>query len=323
VIEINFCSEQKQTASVSLPDASISITVGWFTLRRSGMALLSSFNEDRPVTYFRGYPIYCATILTISYAVGVLATFFAQALGAWDTIVSLLAFEYPHSILSGQIWQIFTYSFVDVPNFFSIIGLLFLYVSAVEIEKYIGKARFLTLYGVIVLIPVVSLSAVGMIINASMPFYGQTQVMIGLFIAFCTLYPGVQWGGFLTAKWVAIASLVLSSAIDLSSSSPFRWISLGELWLISGFSFGYIRFLQRGGQLPSFHLPLRRRPKLRVVQKPKSRSRPSAAAPDGNETVEIDHLLDKISKHGLNSLTSQERAALERARAKLLEKDQR
>ena len=287
------------------------------------MALLSSFNEDRPVTYFRGYPIYCATILTISYAVGVLATFFAQALGAWDTIVSLLAFEYPHSILSGQIWQIFTYSFVDVPNFFSIIGLLFLYVSAVEIEKYIGKARFLTLYGVIVLIPVVSLSAVGMITNSSMPFYGQTQVMIGLFIAFCTLYPGVQWGGFLTAKWVAIASLVLSSAIDLSSSSPFRWISLGELWLISGFSFGYIRFLQRGGQLPSFHLPLRRRPKLRVVQKPKSRSRPSATAPGGNETVEIDHLLDKISKHGLNSLTSQERAALERARAKLLEKDQR
>jgi hypothetical protein len=35
----------------------------------------------------------------------------------------------------------------------------------------------------------------------------------------------------------------------------------------------------------------------------------------------MDQLLDKISKHGLNSLTSQERAALERARAKLLEKD--
>ena len=320
MIEINFCSEQKQTASVSLPDASISITVCWFTLRRSGMALLSSFNEDRPVTYFRGYPIYCATILTISYAVGVLATFFAQALGAWDTIVSLLAFEYPHSILSGQIWQIFTYSFVDVPNFFSIIGLLFLYVSAVEIEKYIGKARFLTLYGVIVLIPVVSLSAVGMIINASMPFYGQTQVMIGLFIAFCTLYPGVQWGGFLTAKWVAIASLALSSVIDLSSSD---WISLGELWLISGFAFGYIRFLQRGGELPSFRLPLRRRPKLRVVPKPKSRSHPPSIETVGSETAEIDPLLDKIAKHGLNSLTSQERADLERARAKLLEKDRR
>ena len=282
------------------------------------MALLSSFNEDRPVTYFRGHPIYCATILTVAYAMGVLATFLAKALGSLDALISLLAFDTAHSILGGQIWQIFTYSFVDLPSFFTIVGLLFLYVSAVEIEKYIGKARFLTLYGIIVLIPVVSLSVLAIFVNFPLRFLGQTQIMIGLFIAFCTLYPGVQWGGFLTAKWVAIASLVLSSAIDLSSSD---WISLGELWLISGFSFGYIRFLQRGGQLPSFHLPLRRRPKLRVVQKPKSRARPSVAEVTGNETSEIDPLLDKIAKHGLSSLSSQERAALERARAKLLEKD--
>lgn len=283
------------------------------------MALLSSFNEDRPVTYFRGYPIYYATILTMAYAVGVLGTFLAKAFGGWEAIVLLLAFDSSRSILGGQIWQTVTYSFIDVPSFFTIIGLLFLYVSAVEIEKYIGKARFLTLYAVIILIPVVTLTALGLITSSPILYFGQTQVMIGLFIAFCTLYPGVQWGGFLTAKWVAIASLVLSSAVDLSSSA---WVSLGELWLISGFSFGYIRFLQRGGELPSFRLPLlRRRPKLRVVQKPKSRPRPAVieAADTGN--VEMDQLLDKISKHGLNSLTPQERAALERAREKLLEKD--
>jgi hypothetical protein len=254
----------------------------------------------------------------MAYAVGVLTTFLAKAFGAWDAIVMLLAFDSARSILGGQIWQILTYSFIDTPSFFTIIGLLFLYVSAVEIEKYIGKARFLTLYGVIILIPVVSLTALGLMTSSPILYFGQTQVMIGLFIAFCTLYPGVQWGGFLTAKWVAIGSLVLSSAVDLSSSA---WVSLGELWLISGFAFGYVRFLQRGGELPSFRLSLRRRPKLRVVQKPKSRPRPAVieAADTGN--VEMDQLLDKISKHGLNSLTSQERAALERAREKLLEKD--
>jgi hypothetical protein len=282
------------------------------------MALLSSFNEDRPVTYFRGYPIYCATILTLTYAVGVLATFLAKAFGGWDAIVLLLAFDPARSILGGQLWQIFTYSFIDIPSFFTIIGLLFLYVSAVEIEKYIGKARFLTLYGVIIFIPVVTLTALGLVTGAPILYFGQTQVMIGLFIAFCTLYPGVQWGGFLTAKWVAIGSLVLSSAVDLSSSA---WVSLGELWLISGFSFGYIRFLQRGGELPSFRIPLRRRPKLRVVQKPKSRPRPTVVESADPGNIEMDQLLDKISKHGLNSLTSQERAALERAREKLLEKD--
>ncbi|HWY91833.1 MAG TPA: rhomboid family intramembrane serine protease [Chthoniobacterales bacterium] len=282
------------------------------------MALLSSFNDDRPVTYFRGYPIYCATILTISYGIGVLATFFAKAFGSWDLIVSLLAFDSSRSILGGQIWQILTYSFVDIPSFFTLIGLIFLYVSAVEIEKYIGKRRFLILYAVIILIPVLTLTLLGLATNAPILYFGQTQVMIGLFIAFCTLYPGVQWGGFLTAKWVAIGSLVISSLVDLSSSA---WISLGELWLISGFSFGYIRFLQRGGELPSFRFPVRKRPKLRVVPKPKPRPRaPTVSANEGG-TAEIDQLLEKISKHGLGSLSAQERDALQRAREKLLQRD--
>jgi membrane associated rhomboid family serine protease len=282
------------------------------------MALLSSFNEDRPVTYFRGYPIYYATILTISYGIGVLATFLAKAFGSWDSIVSLLAFDSSRSILGGQVWQIFTYSFIDFPSFFTIIGLLFLYISAVEIEKYIGKARFLTLYGVIILIPVVTLTALGLATSAPILYFGQTQIMIGLFIAFCTLYPGVQWGGFLTAKWVAIGSLVISSLVDLSSSA---WISLGELWLISGFSFGYIRFLQRGGELPSFRFPVRKRPKLRVVPKAKPRPRAPIVTVAESGASDIDHLLEKISKHGLGSLTVQERDALQRAREKLLEKD--
>jgi len=282
------------------------------------MALLSSFNEDRPVTYFRGYPVYCATILTVTYAIGVLATFFAKAFGSWDLIVSLLAFDSNRSILGGQIWQIVTYSFIDIPSFFTIIGLIFLYVSAVEIEKYIGKRRFLTLYAVIVLIPVVTLTALGLATTTPILYFGQTQIMIGLFIAFCTLYPGVQWGGFLTAKWVAIGSLVISSLVDLSSSA---WISLGELWLISGFSFGYIRFLQRGGELPSFHFAVRKRPNLCVVPKPKPRSRAPAIPAGEGGTAEIDQLLEKISKHGLGSLTAQERDALQRAREKLLRRD--
>jgi hypothetical protein len=59
-----------------------------------------------------------------------------------------------------------------------------------------------------------------------------------------------------------------------------------------------------------------------VVQKPKSRPRPTVIESAESGTVEIDQLLDKISKQGLNSLTAQERAALERAREKLLEKDE-
>lgn len=281
------------------------------------MPLLSSFNEGRPVTYFRGHPIYYATLLTIAYSVGVVLTFLAKASGHWSLLVAMLALDSSHSILSGRLWQVVTYSFIDFPSFFTILGLLFLYISAVEVEKYIGKTRFLTLYGIILLIPVVSLTAVGMVLGYQMVYFGNTEVAIGLFIAFCTLYPGVQWFGFITAKWLAIASLALATLSDMAAGA---YISVGELWLICSFSFGYIRFLQRGGELPSFSFPsLRRRPKLRVVP----RSRPQPTRKPASEPTEIDSLLDKISQHGLSSLSPEERAALERARAKLLEKDRK
>ena len=95
------------------------------------MALISSFNEDRPVSYFRGYPIYYATLLTVAYAVGIVLTAVCQAAG-----ISLDPFIFtPHrSLFGGQIWQLVTCTFINEPGFFSIFGLLFFYVSAVGTE---------------------------------------------------------------------------------------------------------------------------------------------------------------------------------------------
>ena len=67
------------------------------------MPLLSSFNEGRPVTYFRGHPIYYATLLTIAYSVGVVLTFLAKASGHWSLLVAMLALDSSHSILSGRL----------------------------------------------------------------------------------------------------------------------------------------------------------------------------------------------------------------------------
>jgi hypothetical protein len=44
---------------------------------------------------------------------------------------------------------------------------------------------------------------------------------------------------------------------------------------------------------------------------------------DRKATESIDAILDKISKHGVGSLDARERAALEKARANLLKRDQR
>lgn len=283
------------------------------------MALISSFSENRPVSYFRGYPIYYATILTISYGLGVVLT---AIFGAAGLPLEPFVFTPERSIWGGQIWQIVTCTFVNEPGFFSIFGLLFIYLAAVEIEKYIGTVRFLTLYGMLLLLPLLTLAVWMFVSGPTAPYFGNTIVAAGFFIAFCTLYPHLQWFGVIHLKWLAVASLVLGSLVYLSQR---QWAALFLLWVICGSSFGYIRFLQHGGELPRIPNLFRRRsqPKLRVVPKSRARSSPPAVELRQSDSSELDELLEKISKHGLASLTHQERAALERAREKLLENDQK
>ena len=66
---------------------------------------------------------------------------------------------------------------------------------------------------------------------------------------------------------------------------------------------------------------------IKPRRKPRRAADPAGGGPDdsrGRDVHEsIDPLLDKISKHGLASLTNSERAVLEKARVSLLRKDRR
>jgi hypothetical protein len=66
-----------------------------------------------------------------------------------------------------------------------------------------------------------------------------------------------------------------------------------------------------------FKSRLRPKPKFHIVQRETPRR--SGVEPE-NIHESIDPVLEKISKHGINSLTASERRALDRARNKLLKK---
>jgi len=278
------------------------------------MALLSSFNEDRPVSYFRGHPIYCSTILTIAYAVGVLFTALLEGL------MTNFIFFPNTAFFHGQIWQIFLCTFVNQPSFSTLFSLFFLYVSAVEVEKYIGRARFLVLYAIFLFAPIVTLTIWMLATGQSTPYFGNFEVWAGFFVAFCTLYPNLQWFGLIPVKWLAIGAYAIWLLVLVSRQN---WLAALVFTLICAASFGYIRYLQHGGELPRIPNPFEfwRRPKFKVVARPSSFAKPSARDQQAADLSEMDLLLDKISKHGLASLTSKERDSLERARAKLLEQD--
>jgi hypothetical protein len=195
-----------------------------------------------------------------------------------------------------------------------------MYAWGVEVERHLGRARFLTLFAFILLVqPLVGL-AWWSIFGVPVSLSGSYEVVAALLIAFAAIYPNIEYFGWIPLKWFAFACFSIGSLMYFPARD---WVGLSVLWAACAAAFGYIHWLQRGGNLglsAKFENLLRRRPKLSVVPRdaaPARRSRRSE--PDA--THSIDAILEKISKSGMSSLTASERAMLERAREALMKKE--
>ncbi len=272
----------------------------------------SSFNDYGPITWFQRIPVYVTTIIAALLVAGMFAT---TILMSASVDFREFAFWAPR-FLRGALWQFFTYPFLAQPDFFFLFGVLFFYFAGIEVEKYLGRRRYLTLLGLLWLMPAVVGSA--WVAFAIPPQYaGAYDITAGLFIAFATLYPNIEYFGAIPLKWIAFACLFLSS---LSHLPRHDWAGLTVLWSSCAASFGYLNLIRRDVDIPEFFQNIfRRKPKLRVMPSPARNIRTKAS---GSEEVvaEIDSLLDKIAKHGLSSLTPGERQRLERASEALKKK---
>jgi membrane associated rhomboid family serine protease len=269
--------------------------------------------EQRPLGQWGRLPLYVATILTGAYALGLVASVVLSS-----ARVSLLPFVFtPAAFLRGAIWQPLTYSFIDTPQFFTPLGLLCLYSWGLQTEQYLGRTRFLKLYVLLILVQPLVACLWWWCGRVPLPIAGNYPLLAGLLIAFATLYPNIEFMGWIPLKWFAFACFAIGSLMYFPTQD---WPGLSILWAACACAFGYIRFLQRGGsvELPAQVQALfRRRPKFSVV-----RSHPEPrVVPVSDMEDSVDPLLDKIAKSGLGSLTAKERATLEKAREALLKRE--
>jgi hypothetical protein len=128
-----------------------------------------------------------------------------------------------------------------------------------------------------------------------------------------------------SAKWTA---LIFLSVQVLSYAASHAWGQLLHSLSAATFAFGYIRLQQGLWELPRLRLP-DARPKLRVLEAvpvPVAATQSKSLHPevsldeDASALASIDPLLEKISRSGIGSLSSEERAQLEMAREALLKK---
>jgi membrane associated rhomboid family serine protease len=271
---------------------------------------VTTSDDYRPVAWIGRYPVRIITIITALYVLGMFVT---VALQTANSNFLVFAFSYP-TFISGAYWQPFTCTFIQAANFFVLFNFLFLYWSGREVETFLGRRHFIQLFLMLMLIPPLVISAWAPLAHHWI-YFGSYEVCIGMFIAFATLYPNIELFGWVTLKWLAFAGIILGSMQDLPNRN---WGNLSVLWTMCLASFLYIRFVQ--GQVPinfeRFRFP-RRRPRLHIVQKAATRR---VVEPE-DVYASVDPILDKIAKSGIGSLTTSERRALDRARARLLKKE--
>lgn len=277
---------------------------------------VTTSDDYKPVTYVGRYPVDVTTLLVGVHIVCAVCT--ALLLAARTGFLDLLLFDNAYVLQAFQFWRLATYAFVHAPGslLWFAIEMYMLFSFGRDVERFIGRRAFITLYLLLLFVPVILLTLGGAWMRLG--YSGSSALHFGIFLAFAAIYPRVEMFMLrIQVKWIAF---ILLAIFTLAALAAHDWSSLVVLWSTALASYLFIR--ARGvGDDPHWLADL----KEKFQRKPKFRVLPQAAPRRTVETEDIDAMIDplleKISKSGINSLTAQERRTLDQARAQLLKKD--
>lgn len=281
---------------------------------RTDLAMFGNeYSEDqRPITYIRGYPVHAATLIVAVYVVTLLATTLLMSAGL-AAVGNTLIFDSRAVLDEAQVWRFLTYGLWNPPSLSFVIDMFMIVWFGRELERFFGRRTFLKFYAALYLLQPVLYTLLGLLQPVRMG--GETGAF-ALFIAFATLYPNVALLFNILAKWLAAILVGIYTLIALAAQDV---VTLITLWAAVGLAYGWVRHEQGRLTLPKIRFASRG-PKLRVLPAPKA---PPLIELEDEPDAEVDALLDKIAKSGMASLTTKERAQLEKAREALMRKDQR
>ncbi len=280
-----------------------------------------SSDDYQPLGWIGKYPIHAATLLVIVHVITMIATAIAFSAGLGSWLANTLAYSSPAILQRFAFWQFVTYPFVNSPSIWFLIEMYLLYSFGREVERFVGRRAFLSLYALLVLVPPCLLTVVGLFVPSRL--IGSGMVNFCVFIAFATIYPNARLMFGLVVKWVALALLAVYSLQILASTD---WTGMLVLWASAFIAFAGIRRLRGQSILEAFELPGLGGENDRKYgfhkETPVRQKKPKRKSLKKEEDVEnVDAILEKISKRGIGSLTSRERAMLERASKDLSSRD--
>ena len=280
---------------------------------------------------FRDLVARCGSVTQLLIAINIVV-FFIQLICA---AVNLPYFERflalsADGIRRGFVWQFVTYMFLHDGIWHILINLFILWFFGREVEYFIGPKHFTRLYfmaGIVGAALWLSFNFTPLTIAGQLVYptcLGASAAVLGCVIAFATLFPDREVTLLLffilpirlRAKYLALIAIAFDVVPLLQRTGG----GVAHLAHIGGAAFGYLYIKQLGyGTTPRWLLWLQD-----ITARLKPRPRPTPRNMTSEEFIrqEIDPILDKIAREGMQSLTRRERKILESARD-LMQKRQR
>ena len=249
-------------------------------------------------------------------------------------VLSSRVFDYlPLSITGlrqGYLWQLLSFQFIHAGIWHLLGNCFVIFMFGRSVEEAIGRKSFVALYfssgiigGLVQSLAMIILHQNGYVLGASAGAFGVTA-------AYAILFPDSVIMLFFIIPMPAKFLLLLEGAI-----------AIGGIFQLSFFDPRVAHAAHLGGMITGilfiryavhwhFRWPQLNRPRTRPLRRlvkvpahkpgPWGQSRPETAEdlpPEEFLSKEVDPILDKISAHGIQSLTERERRILEKARAKM------
>lgn len=223
------------------------------------------------------------------------------------------------SLNEGKTWEFFTFIFLHAGPVHFLGSLLLLFFAGREVEPILGARHLLGLFfggnfvGGLAHIIAESLG----LVPANAPLMGISAGVVAVLVAFSTILPDidVRVSPFflrpvtLRAKYLGITATLIAAALWIAQVVP----SIGPVAMLAGSVLGWVYVKQLGFGCPHAIQRFFRRRKQRA-------ERLSRLPLEQFIDEEIDPILDKISREGLQSLTRAERRLLEKGREKIAAK---
>ena len=247
-----------------------------------------------------------------------------QTIFTSDSLTGLLSFT--ASLALERPWTFVTYMFVHGGLLHLAANSLALFVFGPAVERRLGSTTFILYYlycGIGAAVFSLLLRSVNLGADA---FVGASGAILGVAYAFSRIMPDAELLVFpipvpIRARWL----ILMLAAFDVVGLFVLN-DNIAHGAHLGGLLSGALYFVLRGIARPADPMPIASpRPRVPVAVRGSappapSRTRSDAAAPQvsrepqsrrGEETAEIDRVLDKISASGIDSLTPEERRFLD------------